>query len=164
MLQATVNQRTLSIESRPEGTFVDGEHLPADWTEIRPGVFHVLHGTRSLTVEVRAADYVTKTFTLRVNGTEYAVQLKDRFDQLLDQLGLAGAAAARLEALKAPMPGLIVSVAVEPGQAVKKGDTLLILEAMKMENVLKAATDAVVKAVRVEARQNVEKGQVLIEF
>jgi biotin carboxyl carrier protein len=164
MLQATVNQRTFSIETTPEGTLLDGQPFPTDWVEIRPGVFHVLQNGRSLTVEVRGTDYAAKTFTLRVNGTEYVVQLKDRFDQLLDQLGLAGAATARLDALKAPMPGLIVSVVVQIGDAVKKGDTLLILEAMKMENVLKAPADAVVKAVRVEPRQNVEKGQVLIEF
>lgn len=164
MLQATVNQRTFSIDTTPEGTFLDGQPFPTDWVEVRPGVFHVLHQGRSLTVEVRGTDYAAKTFTLRVNGTEYVVQLKDRFDQLLDQLGLAGTASARLDTLKAPMPGLIVSVAVRPGDVVKKGETLLILEAMKMENVLKSPADAVVKNIRVEPRQNVEKGQVLVEF
>ena len=66
--------------------------------------------------------------------------------------------------LKAPMPGLIVDIKVQVGNAVKKGDIVLILEAMKMENVLKSAGDGTVKAIKVTPKQNVEKNQVLIEF
>ncbi|MNS88855.1 Methylmalonyl-CoA carboxyltransferase 1.3S subunit [compost metagenome] len=62
------------------------------------------------------------------------------------------------------MPGLILKVLVTEGQAIKKGEPVLILEAMKMENVFKAPGDAVVKAIRIEERQAVEKGEVLIEL
>ena len=62
------------------------------------------------------------------------------------------------------MPGLIVGIHVQSGDAVKKGDSLLILEAMKMENVLKAPADATVKAIRTTKGDRVEKGQVLVEF
>jgi biotin carboxyl carrier protein len=62
------------------------------------------------------------------------------------------------------MPGLVLNVMVEPGQAVSKGDPLLILEAMKMENVLKAASDGVVKVVTVQKGVAVEKGFVLLEM
>jgi acetyl/propionyl-CoA carboxylase alpha subunit len=66
--------------------------------------------------------------------------------------------------LKAPMPGLVLRVNAEPGQAVAAGAGLVVLEAMKMENELKAPGAAVVRAVRVQAGEAVEKGQVLLEF
>ena len=77
---------------------------------------------------------------------------------------MGNATASKVNELKAPMPGLIVAIRVQPGQVVQKGDPLLVLEAMKMENILKAPADAVVKAIRVGLRDNVQKGQVLISF
>jgi biotin carboxyl carrier protein len=62
------------------------------------------------------------------------------------------------------MPGMILKVLVEPGQQISKGDGLLILEAMKMENVLKASTDATVKSIKAIERTAVEKGAILIEL
>ena len=62
------------------------------------------------------------------------------------------------------MPGLIIQLLVKDGDEVKSGDTLLILEAMKMENIIKAPGDATVKSVKVRKGDGVEKNQVLIEF
>jgi biotin carboxyl carrier protein len=89
---------------------------------------------------------------------------KDRFDALLEQLGMGDAASAKVNDLKAPMPGLIVDIKVQVGDTIKKGDSLLILEAMKMENVLKSVGDGKVKAIKVSPKQNVEKNQILVEF
>lgn len=66
--------------------------------------------------------------------------------------------------LKAPMPGLVVRIQVEPGVVVETGAGVLVLEAMKMENELRAAAPGIVRAVRVQPGQAVEKGQVLVEF
>jgi biotin carboxyl carrier protein len=66
--------------------------------------------------------------------------------------------------LKAPMPGLVVRVLAEPGQQVPAGAGVVVLEAMKMENELRAAVGAVVRAVKVKPGEPVEKGQVLVEF
>ena len=62
------------------------------------------------------------------------------------------------------MPGLVVRVQIEPGEKVAAGDPLVVLEAMKMENELKAGAPGVVKSVRVAPGEAVEKGQVLVEF
>jgi biotin carboxyl carrier protein len=62
------------------------------------------------------------------------------------------------------MPGLVIKLLAEPGTKVQKGDPLLILEAMKMENVIKAIGDATVKSVGVTQGEAVEKGHLLIEF
>ena len=92
------------------------------------------------------------------------LQIKEPIDQLLASMGLDMAAMKKAEPVKAPMPGMILRVLVEPGQQINKGDGLLVLEAMKMENVLKAGTSATVKAIRVSERTAVEKGAILIEL
>jgi biotin carboxyl carrier protein len=79
-------------------------------------------------------------------------------------MGLDLKANKKVEPVKAPMPGMVLKVLVRPGQQIEKGDGLLILEAMKMENVLKANGPATVKSIRVEERTAVEKGAVLIDL
>lgn len=126
--------------------------------------FHVLRNNKSYNVEVIEANYAEKSFELMVNGTPYIYEAKDRFDLLLKELGMENLASAVANDLKAPMPGLVLKVQVKPGQEVQKGDALLVLEAMKMENVLKATGEATVKVVKAEVGKAVEKNQVLIEF
>jgi len=128
------------------------------------GRYHLILDSKSYSLELISADYETKSFTVKVNNNTYSLQAKDKFDLLLEKLGMEDLNAAALNDLKAPMPGLVLSVEVETGQEVKKGDALLVLEAMKMENVLKAQSDAVVKNITAEAGKAVEKNQTLIEF
>lgn len=126
--------------------------------------FHIIKDGLSYTAEVVKADYSTKTFTILVNKLRFELQLQDKFDILLAQMGMNNANTQKIGSLKAPMPGLLIDVKVAEGQEVKKGDTLLVLEAMKMENVLKAPADAVIKSIKVQKGENVEKNQVLIIF
>ncbi len=126
--------------------------------------FHILHQGQSYRAEIVAVDYVARQYTLRVNGTKYTVDIADHYERLIQQLGLGTANAQKLNTVKAPMPGLVLSILVTPGQSVQKGDALLILEAMKMENVLKAAGDGIVKAIAVQQGAPVEKGQLLVEM
>ena len=139
---------------------------PFDWdlAVLGEGRYHVLHRGKSYNAELVNADYATKTFVLVINGQRVELRAQDRFDQLLERMGLSNATAIKVNDLKAPMPGLIVDIRVQPGQVVQKGDPLLVLEAMKMENILKAPTDGVVGSVKVDLRANVTKGQVLVQF
>ena len=143
---------------------LNGQPFAWDIVALGEGRYHVLHHGKSYSAELVSADYAAKTFVLKVNGQRIELQAKDRFDRLLEQMGLSNASAAKVNELKAPMPGLIVDIRVQPGQAVQKGDPLLVLEAMKMENILKAPADGVVGSVKVELRANVQKGQVLVQF
>jgi len=147
-----------------DSILLNGQLFTWDLVALGDGRYHVLHHGKSYNAEVVSADYATKTFVLKLNGQRVELQAKDRFDRLLDQMGLSNAAAIKVNELKAPMPGLIVDIRVQPGQAVQKGDPLLVLEAMKMENILKAPADGVVSSVKVELRANVQKGQVLVQF
>jgi len=76
----------------------------------------------------------------------------------------APAASAGSSTLKAPMPGTVLSVKVAAGQAVKRGDVLLILEAMKMENEITAASDGTVVAIRVQAGSTVNTGDPMVDL
>ena len=99
-----------------------------------------------------------------MDGQVYKTAIKEPIDQLLANMGLDMKALKKAEPVKAPMPGLVLKVLVEPGQQINKGDGLVILEAMKMENILKATAPATVKAIKVTERTAVDKGAVLIEL
>ncbi len=132
--------------------------------QIRESEFHVLKNSKSYNVEVVSASFAEKKMTLRMNGNEYDVEVKDRFDLLLDKMGMTKSASHALGVLKAPMPGKVLKVIATEGQEIKKGDNLLILEAMKMENSIKSPGDGVVKKILVKKGDALEKGVVMIEF
>ncbi len=161
MNKVTVNG-TKSYEI--EGNNVNGIDILTDIIQLDGRFYHLLKDGKSFNIEIVKQDSSTKTFTLKVNGDLYEVQIKDKFDQLMEQMGFNSGAQKMIRELKAPMPGLVIDIRVQPGDIVKKGDAVLVLEAMKMENVLKAAGDAVVKSIAVEKGMSVEKNHVLIVF
>ena len=97
-----------------------------------------------------------KKYRVNVNGTAYEVEI-----ELMDGAAAPAAAPAGGEKVCAPMPGTILSVNVSNGQAVKKGDVLFILEAMKMENEIMAPCDGTVAAVSTSKGSTVESGALL---
>ena len=125
---------------------------------------HVLWNNKGYAVELVEVDHEAKTITLKVNGQQVTATIKTETDLLLEKLGMNTGAKAGNLVIKAPMPGLVLKVLVEPGQSVSKGEPVLVLEAMKMENVLKAPADAVVKEVKVTPGVKVDKNQVLLSF
>lgn len=137
-----------------------------DWDmKILPGgSLSILANGKSYEALVEEIDRTAKKMTLRINSNIYELSIQEPIDQLLAKMGLDISKNHKAEPIKAPMPGLILKILVEPGQQLKKGDPVLILEAMKMENVFKAPADAVVKAIRTEERKAVEKGEILVEL
>ncbi|MAX81960.1 MAG: acetyl-CoA carboxylase biotin carboxyl carrier protein subunit [Crocinitomicaceae bacterium] len=143
---------------------INGTDFDLDMIEVRDGAFHLIYDNRSYNLEVVASNPKEKTFDIKVNNGLYTLEVKDKFDLLLEQLGLEDLATVKISEVKAPMPGLVLNILVEPGQEVASGDSLLVLEAMKMENTIKSPAEGVVKAITVETGVAVEKNQVLIEF
>jgi biotin carboxyl carrier protein len=164
MYKALVNNKTFDITQTSEGLVIDNQPLNWDLIEFAPGCFHILLKNKSYRAEVVKADAATKTFVIKVNGIVQTVSVKDKFDMLLEKMGINATASSKINNIKAPMPGLIIDLKVKAGDTVNAGDALLILEAMKMENVLKAPGGGIVKTVKVKKGDSVEKGQVLIEF
>lgn len=136
----------------------------ADLVKTGPGSYSLVLDGRSYNVLVLKEDKENKTVRLRIGAKTYTVALEDEQRHLMHALGLDKAMQTVAKDLKAPMPGLVLKVLVKPGDVVKKNDAVLILEAMKMENVIKAPGDAVVSAVHVQERVAVEKGQLLLNF
>lgn len=164
MYKATVNRNSLKVTLDDSSISVNG--LPLNWDLIRvsDGFFHILLENKSYSAEVVRVENLTKSVILNINGRLYSVQLKDKFDLLLDELGMNSGTAGKVNNIKAPMPGLIIDLRVKEGELVKMGDPLLVLEAMKMENILKAPGDGIVKSIKVKRGDSVEKNQVMIEF
>jgi biotin carboxyl carrier protein len=161
MIKATVNN-TSSFEV--ENMLINGIDAEADLIMESEGVFHVIKNNRSFRVVVTHVNRVEKLVQLTINNKTFEVKLKDKTDLLLEKMGISNSTSSKVNQLKAPMPGLILSIDVKEGDSISKGDKLLILEAMKMENVIKAPADAVVKRIAVKTKEAVEKGQLLIEF
>jgi len=164
MYKATVNKQDFNIVNSNNQLVVDDNIVDWDLVKISNKYFHLLIKNKSYRAEVIKADPITKSFVLKINGKVYTVDLKDKFDLLLERMGLNNGLSGKANNIKAPMPGLIVDLRVKPGDNVKPGDALLILEAMKMENLIKATAESVVRSVRVAKGDSVEKNQVLIEF
>jgi biotin carboxyl carrier protein len=164
MVEAKVNDKRFEISEDEKGWLVNGNSFQWDKVDISEGYFHILYQNKSYSAEVVSADKATKSFTFKINGTKYTVDLKDKFDLLLEKMGMNSTSVGKINHIKAPMPGLIIDLKVKIGDVVKPGDQLLILEAMKMENILKSQGEGTVKNVRVKKGDTVEKGQVLVEF
>ncbi|MEY2963662.1 MAG: hypothetical protein RL754_923 [Bacteroidota bacterium] len=149
--------------SAAEG-LLNGEYYNLDIEKIDAQTWHIIKDHKSYYVQWVEADEEGKTYALKVNGRLVNLSAKNDFDLLLEQMGMANLGGAKASKLKAPMPGKVLQIMVEAGREVAKGESLLILEAMKMENVLKAEQDGIVKSVNVSVGDAVEKNAVLIDF
>ncbi len=165
-MKATVNKTDYTIIKKakePLTLDVNGSLLVLDTYEPRKGVLHIIYNSKSYNTELINYNEEEKSVLLKVNNSRYEVKLKDETDELLERLGI-GTKQNKIQHIKAPMPGLVIDIKVKPGDIVNKGDGLLVLEAMKMENIIKAPAQAVVKKIHVAKGKAVEKNQVLIEM
>jgi biotin carboxyl carrier protein len=126
--------------------------------------YHVLKDSKPYKVELIAADFIAKKYTVKVNNNTYDVAIADALDMLIKNMGIERGRTKVINAIKAPMPGLILEISVTVGQTVKENDPLLILEAMKMENSFLSPRDGVIKSIAATVGTAVDKGQLLIEF
>lgn len=147
---------------------IDGQQIKGGsnnqlvWADHR--FFTLTHNGRNFNGEVISENIEGNSLTIKINHRVFEVTKNHELDELVASMGMDKPKIQHLKELVAPMPGRIVTIAVEVGQALEVGDELLSLEAMKMENVLKADGVGVVKAILIITDQVVEKGTVLIEF
>ncbi len=99
---------------------------------------------------------------LMYNGREFTLEVETPRDRLMKRLSPSTDGAGGIMAINASMPGLVLRLIAEPGSKVKRGDPVLILEAMKMENEIRAPGDGTVKEIKVSEGQAVEKGDPLV--
>ncbi|MDP1726901.1 MAG: biotin/lipoyl-containing protein [Bacteroidota bacterium] len=164
MLNIKVNNQDFAFNLIAGTAMVNGKAVNADTIKLEPNKYHVLINNQSFTIELLSKTENGKGMFILVNGAKHEVEIKDRFDALLSQLGMDKLMVSKSNLIKAPMPGMVLQINVKEGDVIKKGEPLLVLEAMKMENIIKADQDGTVKRVGVAVKQAVEKNTVLVEL
>jgi biotin carboxyl carrier protein len=155
-----VNDRQYTIEIDHEGQItVDGVKYDVDFELLSEGgILSLILNNHSLEAIVEERD---QAWEVLIRGELYEVQVQDeRAYRLAKARGVTAEVTGEV-AIKSPMPGLIIAIQVEEGQAVSKGDQIVILESMKMENELRSPRDGLVKRLHVQPGESVEKGQLL---
>jgi len=158
----TIGPRVLEVDLGPEGVRVEGEDVVADLAELDgTEVRALLLGGKSHRILVGRGG--PGEWSLHLPGSHLRAKVLDERRQAIQELA-GGKVSGAPRTLRAPMPGLVLKVEVEEGDQVVKGQGLVIVEAMKMENELKAEGDGRVGRVSVSPGQTVEKDQILVEF
>lgn len=160
--RAIVGKRSIDIEIRDTDAIIDGITRTYSAVPVNNSLLSLIVDNRSLSAVVsheRGGHYVVV-----VDGREFEVELRDEKAILLERFGMTSAGPSGLVEVRAPMPGLVLSLRVEEGQLVKSGDGLVVLEAMKMENELRAAAAGTVKSVYVARGDAVGKNDLLVEI
>jgi biotin carboxyl carrier protein len=156
----TINDKKFEIEiDKDGGVLVNGQKRDVDIRQLNATLYSVIMGSTSQEVLVDEREGQVEVY---VGGRLYSGTVLDERAQVLAQRRSGAAMESGELSIKSPMPGLIVAVPVVEGQEVKKGQTVLILESMKMQNELKCPRDGVVHRISVEPKQSVEQGKVLI--
>ncbi len=165
-------QMTIGVEDgQPRLVTLEGVAQAVDWLRIGPadatsrtGRYSLLLGQRSYEVVVRwlePDDEGGQRYEVLVEGQPYQVRLEDERERALASLAGGGHESGEAT-IKAPMPGLVLNLPVALGELVQRGQTVAVLEAMKMENDLTAPRSGVVKDIKVAKGQAVNQGQALI--
>ena len=151
--------RTWNIDGK-EVNFLEGAVVR--WDDEK--YFTLEYGGKTFFGEVMEEATESNRLKLKINHRVFEVSKKGSLDDLIKAMGLDKPKVKKLKELQAPMPGRIVNVAVNIGDELNVGDEILSLEAMKMENVLKAEGIGIVKSINIGTDDVVDKGAVLIEF
>jgi biotin carboxyl carrier protein len=163
MYKVSVNEGPEVEISQVNGKyFINNEETHFDAVANSDGTYHILFNGKSYHVEM--LENRSDGLSLKINNQKTQVKIKNELEDLLSKMGMDKALGHSMNELKAPMPGMVLKIGVKVGDIVKKGDGLLVLEAMKMENNIKALGDATVSEILINSGDKVEKNQVLIKF
>lgn len=142
---------------------LDRESLQnADKISVSDRLLHVLHDQKGHRVELVDIDTSKRSVTLALEGQTYHVEVLNATDQMVESMGMSIQTGPKAGDIMAPMPGKVLEILVKEDQEVEEGTPLLVLEAMKMENILKSSAAGKIKNIEVEENQTVDKNQKLI--
>lgn len=151
------------IEEKDNKIMIDGEEVSYSLSKLDSLNYHLLLNGHSHKIELLAQDSSSRDAVLLVDGKSFKTQTEAPLAELLKKLGISSTKKKSNE-LKAPMPGLVLDIIAKEGDSLEKGDSLLILEAMKMENVIKAEHAVTIKNIEINVGDKVDKNQILMVF
>jgi biotin carboxyl carrier protein len=159
----TIGERTVEVDLSGPRPRVDGREVNADLATV-PGtpLRHLLVDGRSHALVARRTE--RGSWEIALDGVQLTAEVVDERTRAVRALEGRGGASQGPRPVRAPMPGLVTRIEVAAGDTVQPGQGVAIIEAMKMENELRAEACGVVARVLVTAGQAVEKGAVLVEF
>lgn len=166
----TVLDKTYTVDINRESEVVlNGTPRPIDLRAINndrssdatanDGMYSILIDNKSYEVLVQEVD---GEYRVLIDGVLYPTKVMDERAKRLAEAAGAFAAGSGDTNIKSPMPGLIVAVPVAVGDEVKKGQVVIVLESMKMENEIKSPREGTITAIKVNPRQTVEQGQLMV--
>jgi biotin carboxyl carrier protein len=162
MIRVKVNNKhTYSVDQQSDKYLINGALKSWHIHKRDDHNYQIIFNNRSFLANVTREDGLLK---IQINQKTYLLEIQDEQELMLEKLGIETKSARRTDEIKAPMPGLIVEVLVDKGDVVKAGQPLLILKAMKMENIIKSAHDGVVNDIFVKKDQIIEKDAVMLQF
>ncbi len=160
----TIGQRTFEVELREDKIIVDGVAVVAELRHVAGTMLQHLALNHESHRVVATEGEARGTWDLQLDGERVHVEVVDERTRAIRAMTARSAVAAGPRPVRAPMPGMVVRVEVEPGDRVRAGQGIVIIEAMKMENELNADAAGVVAKILVTPGTAVEKGAVLVEF
>jgi biotin carboxyl carrier protein len=156
----TINDKKFEIEILNDGTvLVNGEKRAVDFHSLGPSLYSILMETYSYDVVIEERN---ETIEVLMRGRAYTGRVLDERAQMMASRHGGLMTESGEISIKAPMPGLIVAIPVTEGQQVSAGQTVAVLESMKMQNELKTPRDGTVQRVSVAAGERVEQNKVLV--
>ncbi len=157
----TINEKTFEIEFKPDGSMlVNGEPRAFDFLSLGEHLYSVIMENQSHEAVVEHQD--GHYFDVMIGGKKYEARVMDERSQLMANRHGGDFVDSGEISIAAPMPGLVADILVQVGQQVAKGDTLLILESMKMQNEIKSPREGTVQRVSVEIGESVEQKRLMI--
>ena len=163
-LEIAFKNETYTLTGSYSNPELNGVEIFPDLIKTGINSWHLLLNGESFRILLIDQDQNTKTYDLEINGVRIRTQAITPLDKLLGAMGMNSATTQKATQLKSPMPGLVKSVLVQVGQTVEAGEPLIILEAMKMENVLRAERDGTVKKIHAAAGATLAVDALILEF
>ena len=164
MAKVKVNGHEHLIEVDDRKVMVNGKETQIDIHKIDKENYHLIYDGKSILVKVDNIDLQHQVISLEINGKEFKSHLVSTIEETIDRIAQSGKLTLGQQKIISPMPGLIQKIQCSEGQSIKKGEALVVLNAMKMENIIKAPENGEVIKVFVKEGEQVEKGKVLIQF
>ena len=163
MAKIIIDSNPFNIEKTDGTILIDNDEANYDLLKNGDNGYHLIYNNQSFNIEVLNKDTHSGELTLKINGRVIPTQLQNKLADLLKKMGMDNNK-KKLKDLKAPMPGLVLDIMVKEGEEVTKGQELIVLEAMKMENAIKSPQDGIIDKIQIDKQDKIDKNHTLLSF